>query len=123
MERDPYTMDLFPELERARARRDDPETSHEAAASIDDLTTRRRLVFELVAKYEPVTDQDIAELYAGRPALLPQSPSGLRTRRSELVEAGLVEWTGEKAKLQVSGRMARTWRLSARGRELLEEAR
>jgi hypothetical protein len=38
-----------------------------------------------------------------------QSLSGLRTRRSELVKKGLVEWTGDYETLN-TGRRARIWK-------------
>jgi hypothetical protein len=37
-----------------------------------------------------------------------QSESGLRTRRNELVEAGLVRWSGQYKKMN-SGRRGRMW--------------
>ena len=74
-------MSLFDE---AHARRDDPDTSHAAAASVTALTATRLAIIDVLATYGPATDETIALHYDGPPA----SPSGLRTRRSELVRAG-----------------------------------
>jgi hypothetical protein len=96
---------------KARARRDDPETSHAAAASVADLTGKQRAVLScLRAADRPLTDQELALLYVGLAAdegWPDQSDSGLRTRRSELVERGLVASVG-KRRLD-TGRLARTW--------------
>lgn len=107
----------------AIARRSDPATSREAARSLGDLTGRQLAVYSLCCAMENAygytflppmslildgfTDGDVAALYAicrtehrhvVRPSgectpLPPQSPSGLRTRRAELVDAGLVAST------------------------------
>lgn len=97
----------------ALARNTDPSTSHEAAR-----TVRRRLceqvraeVAALLEKYGPLTDEDIAEWWTDPVlgATLPVvSPSGLRTRRAELVTAGKVVDTGERRRL-ASGRRAIVW--------------
>lgn len=76
---------------RARARRADPETSHEAAKSVVELRKRQQAVLE-VLKCGPTTDEELVCKYpyfAWEEADYPkQSPSGLRTRRSELVALG-----------------------------------
>lgn len=99
--------------EYARARNTDPETSHQAAASIDKLLERQRDVYNAFLMFGPVPDhvlvngmQSLAKL--GR--VKHQSESGIRTRRSELVEKGLVEDTGERVVLP-SGRKSIVWRI------------
>jgi hypothetical protein len=97
----------------AYARRADPETSHQAAASVQHTRWSQQCVLYLLrAQREPVTDERIVELYEearDRFQVFPQqSPSGIRTRRSELVRQGLVEYTGIRVPL-ASGRNARTW--------------
>lgn len=92
----------------ALARRGDPETSHAAAASVKDLRHRQWCVLVALRAYGPCTDEELAGCYERAFPRTPQSVSGLRTRRHELVAAGLVEWTGEKRPL-ASGRMARVW--------------
>ena len=96
-------MSLFDE---AHARRDDPDTSHAAAASVTALTATRLAIIDVLATYGPATDETIALHYDGPPA----SPSGLRTRRSELVRAGKVYDTGRRQRLR-SGRHAVVWAL------------
>lgn len=114
--KDGATMDLFGLGDRAVARRTDPDTSHDAADSVsrqDILLTQRRIL-QLLAEYGTSTDEDIAQTW--RWGLV--SPSGLRTRRSELVARGLVFWTGEKDKMR-TGRMARVWGITSAGRHAL----
>jgi hypothetical protein len=93
-----------------RARSTDPETSWEAARSITPhvLRENQAAVLNVLRLYGPLTDEGIAAYYGDRPK---QSPSGLRTRRHELQELGLVEDSGERARLR-SGRQAIVWRVS-----------
>jgi hypothetical protein len=90
----------------ALARPTDPETSHEAAASLDDVRESQRRVHDLLRVFGPTTDERlvIVAIASGWHV----SPSGLRTRRHELVEAGLVVDTGQRATL-ASGRRAVVW--------------
>jgi hypothetical protein len=95
------------------ARATDPETSHEAARSLHDLPTRRRAVLAVIRRWGPMTDALLVETYdaeldAGT-LLPPQSHSGIRTRRSELVRSGDVIDSGFRWKLP-SGRHAIVWR-------------
>lgn len=97
-------MTLFDDVPHAR--RDDPDTSHEAAASVTALTATRLAILDVLDEWGPSTDEKIADLYDGPQA----SPSGLRTRRSELVRAGKVYDTGRRERLR-SGRFAAVWAL------------
>ena len=84
----------------AHARTEDPQTSHDAAASVD-LTRRQVQVldaFQVRYAYDPgrgFTDEELVQdvQNAARSAGLSKipSPSGLRTARKALVRAGLVE--------------------------------
>lgn len=77
----------------ARARRTDPETSHEAASSVRRIRETQADVLTVIRKYGPLSDEEISSRYkdSGMPR---QSESGLRTRRSELVALGLVADSG-----------------------------
>lgn len=94
------------------ARRSDPETSHAAADAVRPQYARaiRELIGEILDVKGPLTDE---EIYRELSKLLPigdPSPSGARTRRSELVKAGDVEYAGYTRTLS-TGREGRVWRL------------
>lgn len=102
-----------------QARTTDPETSHAAAASLSVETVRRSqdAVLRLIeaSMQRGMTDAELEEAYPTfhrhTPLEFPkQSPSGLRTRRHELVERGLVMDSGERRALP-SGRTAIVWRV------------
>lgn len=110
---DPAQGGLF----EAHARTEDPETSHEAAASItsEKLTASRAAVLDCFRRYGKfgLSDQMLAWCYnekAGH-GWPQQSPSGLRTRRKELVESGHLEDTGRKTQTP-GGRAAIVWGLT-----------
>ncbi len=90
-----------------RTRKGDPETSLAAAASVTELTKKQSAVLLVLRQWGPATDEEISLTYA-QLGTTPQSESGLRTRRSELVDRGLVRWTGGHRRLR-SGRMGRVW--------------
>ena len=92
---------------RPRARRDDPSTSHAAAASVRALTPTRRRVWEIVSQ-QPSTDFEIRDQWFATDGP-PISDSGLRTRRSELVEMGLLADSGRTRK-GPTGRAYTVWR-------------
>jgi hypothetical protein len=100
---DPKQNDLF----RAKARHSDPHTSHDAARSLSagELRDSQKAVLGHFRRFGPMTDTDLITVYVGSP----QSRSGLRTRRSELVDRGLIEDTGARKKLP-TGRNAIVWR-------------
>lgn len=99
--------------ETAHARRSDPDTSHDAADSIADLTAKQQAVLSVLKMVGPQTDAMLDEVYermrVNRQLDVPlQSPSGIRSRRAELVARGLVISTGETVRL-ASGRSAIVW--------------
>lgn len=104
-------MDFFTFAEEeAKARATDPQTSHAAAASVKNLTRSREPLLAVIKGNGGGTDEMILGQYEdvfGNAH--PQSPSGLRTRRAELVRAGLVEDSGERRTLR-SGRQAIVWK-------------
>lgn len=91
-----------------QARTTDPESSHKAARTVSKLAEKRAAVLAILRDH-PVglTDTGIASIHHTRQ--LPwQSPSGLRTRRNELVELGLVQDSG-RVETTASGRQAIVW--------------
>lgn len=94
----------------ARARITDPETSHDAAASIPEvrITLTRQRVLALLHREGPMSDADLWHAFASTHGERAASPSGLRTRRAELAAAGLVVDTGQRRQLP-SGRYAVVW--------------
>ena len=95
----------------ARARRTDPETSHEAAASITHRRINRSesLVSMVLRGLGEGTDLQIEQ--AARLRGSDDTPQRLRSARAKLVEFGLAEWTGEHG-LSPTGKRARIWRVT-----------
>jgi hypothetical protein len=93
---------------RAHARWTDPETSHDAAASLDPitLTSIQAKVLDVLQTRGPRPDVELVILYHARYGSAGEST--IRTRRRELVDLGLVRDTGERVVLQ-SGRHAIVW--------------
>ena len=91
----------------ARARATDPDTSHEAARSIGEMTEKRQAVLDTITAIGGGTDEDIVDAYRSSSAPQ-QTASGIRTRRAELVTMGLVRDTGQRT-VRASGRSAIVW--------------
>jgi predicted HTH transcriptional regulator len=89
------------------ARSTDPITSHKAAASVKDISRKQKILLETLRSHGPMTDE---EIYA---RLIPgfMSASGARTRRKELVTAGLVIDAGY-TRPNATGRDCRVWRVA-----------
>ena len=77
--------------DRAHARNSDPITSFLAADSVRALRPSQQKIVDALAARGPMTDEQIFALDLG------MSPSGTRSRRSELVERGLVIDSGLRA--------------------------
>ncbi len=88
---------------KAVARHSDPDTSHEAAASVKHIRRSQEVVLALLKDLGPVTDE---ELYVF--AQDNMTRSGARTRRKELVDKRLVKDSGMK-RLTISGRKSIVW--------------
>lgn len=95
-----------PVQEAARARRDDPATSHEAAASvtIHALRASQQVVLDLFAMYGPMTLETLED--AAHVHEVPLSDSRIRSAAAELVALDAVHDTGERRPTR-SGRGAR----------------
>lgn len=94
----------------AHARRDDLDTSHEAAASVDpQIRESQQNCLLVFRQHGAMCDEQAFYVYhAFHKDLKPQAPSGLRSRRNELVKLGLIRNTGEKVVLR-SGRRSYVW--------------
>jgi len=113
------TRDIQGELVLAAyARSTDPSTSHAAAKSLPSDTLRRSqmAVLSVLCERGPMDDQHLLREYPWHPVFkaLPQSDSGLRTRRKELVSQGLVEDSGMKVESS-SGRRMIVWQATEQG--------
>ena len=95
------------------ARTTDPGTSHEAAASVSNLTATQNAIRWLFDKFGKLTDEQLQNHYR---RMMQQgdapraSESGIRSRRSELVAAGYLQDSGDRVKME-SGRSAIVWEL------------
>lgn len=94
-------------VSEARSRRTDPRTSDLAAKSIN-LSHNREFLLHVMRGCGEGTDEEIARYYAATSAPK-QSPSGLRSRRKELVRMGYVEDTGRTKKSAATGRLQKVW--------------
>jgi hypothetical protein len=92
----------------ARARRSDPETSHEAAASVVNMTAKRQAVLDCLRAIGKGHDQAILDAYRSM-SLPEQSDSGIRSRRAELVRMGHVV---DRGVLLINGQQHTVWGLA-----------
>lgn len=113
-------------FEQAHARRTDPQHSHDAARSVVNLGRTREAILDILRRLGPLSDEGIADRYEldmlhGR--FEPCSPSGLRSRRSELVRMGFVCDSGLTGKT-AAGRACTIWKLADdSGESFMEMAR
>lgn len=89
------------------------DTSIEAWRSLTGLRERQAQVLWLLREIGPSTDEHLVAVHRACRELLPQSPSGIRSRRAELVELGMVRDSGRRERT-LSGRRAIVWEASAR---------
>lgn len=96
----------------AHARKTNPETSHEAAASVKGIRASQAAVLSVFRDAgRSMCDDEMERLYLATTGLPQQSESGVRTRRKELVDAGKLRDTGQRTVLP-SGRRAILWGLT-----------
>jgi hypothetical protein len=106
-------LDIFGQEVRFVARAGDPETSWQAARSVDEFKMRELHARQIeLLSLRPGTHEGLMSRYERRWDG-PISASGFRTRMSELRDAGMVRDSGLRA-LIASGRRAIVWEL---GRE------
>jgi len=89
-----------------KARVSDPVTSHDAAESVDRVTETQEYVLKALRR--PRVDVELVEAYRAFKRAPRASESGIRSRRAELVDRGLVVDTGRRVRLE-SGRFAIVW--------------
>lgn len=95
-----------------RARITDPTTSWQAAASVDNVTDTQQNI--LTCLTFPLTDDELVDTFyrmADSNGWRKASPSGIRSRRAELVDKGLVKDSGERKK-SWSGRNSIVWQVA-----------
>ncbi len=98
-----YCSDLLNDIPVAHARATDPATSKAAAASVTRIRESQETILYLLKTCGPMSDESIyARVSAG------MSPSGARTRRSELVTMGRVKDSGRREKTK-AGRQTIVW--------------
>lgn len=90
-----------------RARNTDPSTSREAAASVLRIRETQQHILDTLRTHGPLTDEQISHVAFEEGWYT--SPSGLRTRRAELVEKGLIADSGERHRT-ASGRRTIIWK-------------
>jgi hypothetical protein len=98
--------------DRAAARRSDPDTSHDAAASVGDTSHLQRLILALLAT--PKHDAALIAVLRGRfvqERWVRWSDSSIRSRRAELVKMGEVKDSGRRVTL-LTGRQSIVWCLA-----------
>jgi hypothetical protein len=99
-------LPLFEDVPVAHARRGDRDTSHEAARVVTPkLTAHQEMVLKVINRYfgeTPFTDKDLVRTYQvswearDGLGLMLQADSGIRTRRNELFQQGLLEEAGTR---------------------------
>jgi hypothetical protein len=96
---------------RAFARKSDPETSHDAADSVRNLTELQKVIQQILT-LNKLTDEELVEFWpkieSQNPWLPKASPQSIRSRRKELVGKGLVFATRER-RITKYGRKAIVW--------------
>lgn len=88
------------------ARMTDPGTSWAAARTVGHIRESQKRILDVLSAYGPCTDEQIAEVLSQWGIRI--SPSGARTRRSELVDVGLVRDSKDRMRMK-SGRWAIKW--------------
>ena len=87
-----YTLKGKPKMPNAR--NTDPKTSHDAAESVTNLTQTQATILRVLQR--PRTDTQLIEAYRKLKRAPLASESGIRSRRAELVDKGLVVDSGNR---------------------------
>lgn len=83
-------------VKQAKARKSDPATSHEAASTVKNISETQAVIIRLLRITDMTDDELFLRYYQGAENGLWKHASqpGVRSRRSELVKAGLVRGKG-----------------------------
>ena len=103
-------LDLF----GAHARTTDPQTSHEAARTVN-VTRGQQIVLNEFLMYHEMTDEQLIEALKIRQGSCYDaklSDSGARSRRAELVAIGILKDTGRRT-TTAANRKTTIWGLNA----------
>lgn len=95
------------------ARNTDPDTAHNAYATLQHLSDKHRLVLRLLRMYGPLTDDGLSEHAAQHGVEL--IPTSIGKRRREMEESGFVVNSGHRAPTR-RGVSAILWTLTDLGR-------
>ena len=87
-----------------------PSTSHQAEKSVGKLADSYRIILDIFRTYGPMNDETLIATWKSK-AEKYASDSGIRSRRSELVSAGLIVDSGERQKMR-SGRDSIVWSIA-----------
>lgn len=98
------------------ARTTDPDTAHNAYATLQHLSDNQRLVLRLLHSYGPLTDDGLSEHAAQHGINL--IPTSIGKRRKEMEVAGMVTDSGRRAPTR-RGVSAILWELTDIGRAKL----
>lgn len=103
---DQMTMDFGRGSDRVRT--SDPDTSHAAAASLDDISEVQALVLD-IHKAHPsgLTDEELLAIYSRDRVTAESSP---RKRRCDLTKLGALFDSGERRELS-TGRKGIVWKV------------
>ena len=96
----------------AGARITDPQTSHDAAESVQNISATQSAILSILTF--AMTDERLVDAYysmVGVGGAPNASPSGIRSRRAELAKRGLIKDTGDRERLS-SGRQAILWQVA-----------
>jgi hypothetical protein len=94
------------------ARMSDPQTSHDAAESVENITPTKQTILTILNT--PKTDEELVRIFqawASHGSAPKASESGIRSRRADLVKSGRVIDTGERREIS-TGRKAIVWQVS-----------
>ena len=100
---------------KARARLTDPQTSHDAANSVKDLTGVQERILKLFElPHAGYTDEELIRAYNSAYGYhFPATESSIRSRRSELVHRQYLADSGQR-RLTKAGRGTTVWSLFGR---------